>query len=77
MKSHYVVGIIIALVIFMAYLSSHAEQYEYKGGLTVEAPSYKLAAKLCFKKLNPYYTSEEVGLIAIDICANPAKGEVK
>ena len=70
---------IIAGVMFVMGITNLAKAatFEYKGGLKIEAPSYYVAAKLCYKKLNPIYTCDEDALAAIDICANPIKGEVK
>ncbi len=74
---------IVILVLFFITITigiiglSKAATFEYKNGLTIEAPDYKTAAKLCFKKLNPVYTTEEAGLNAIYTCTNPVKGEVK
>lgn len=55
-------------------ITANAETFKYKTGLTIEAPDYKTAAKLCFKKLNPVYVSDEKALDVIDICVN---GKVK
>lgn len=54
-----------------------AATFKYKNGLTIDAPDYKIAAKLCYKKLNPVFVSDEKALDVIDVCANPVKGEVK
>lgn len=71
--------IFIVIVIIMSTLSYmvKAATFEYKNKLVIQAPDYKTAAKLCFKKLNPVFVSEEAGLEIIDICSNPVKGEIK
>lgn len=64
-------------ILFFITNTADAETFKYKTGLTIEASDYKTAAKLCFKKLNPVYVSEEAGLEIIDLCINPISGEVK
>lgn len=69
--------IVIVLAMIGSFNIAKASTFEYKGGLKLEAPNYKAAAKLCFKRLNPVFVTEEKALDVIDVCANPVKGSVK
>jgi hypothetical protein len=78
-QGDYVVLLVLLVAIGMVIGATNlkAETYQYKTGLVIEAPDYKTAAKLCYKTLNPVFVTEEKALIAIDVCANPERGEVK
>lgn len=69
--------VIIILAMIGSLNIAKAATFEYKNKLVIQALDYKTAAKLCFKKLNPVFVSEEIGLEIIDICSNPVKGEIK
>lgn len=73
----YIILMVFMSILFFIKNTADAETFKYKTGLTIEAPDYKTAAKLCFKKLNPVYITEEAGMEVISICANPIVGEVK
>jgi hypothetical protein len=60
---------ILAAIIWLSNVSS-AATFKYVDGTKIEAPDFRTAARLCFSKLHPVYTTEEAGLDVIDICAN-------
>lgn len=72
---------VLSLILFLVgcvSLLANAETYKYSNGLIVQAPNYKQAANICFKRLtNGVYPGEERGLDIIDICSNPKKGNIK
>ncbi len=69
----------IKIVFFIILVSFHlalAETYKYVNGMTIEAKTFKIASRECFKILTRgVYPGEEKGLDYIDICANPIKGK--
>jgi hypothetical protein len=65
-------------IFLLISLTVNAETYKYSNGLTIQAPNYKQAANICFKRLTKgVYQEEERSLDIIDICANPKQGKIK